>query len=219
MLGSLKSFFALAFVSIGLSIAHMPAVAADTLNLREAFRLAIDGPPLVELRRGGIEAAQEDVEVAKWKRFPTVTAENGQFIGHQSVTLTNSSQNTATWRVQQPLWTGGKIDTEIDGMGLRKQAALCAALHCALPILIGTARLTVALSTALTLLATTNTALSTTLARLVAIRGAIARAGAGIAQIDGGTSKRALIARRCNDEYAASEGLIERRLQRLLAPG
>lgn len=106
-----------------LSIAQMPAVAADSLNLREAFRLALDGHPLVELRRGGIEAAQEDVEVAKWKRFPTVTAETGQFIGPQDVTLTNSSQNTATWRVQQPLWTGGKIDTEIDGMGLRKQAA------------------------------------------------------------------------------------------------
>ena len=96
---------------MALSIAHMPAIAADSLDLREAFRLALDGHPLVELRRGGIEAAQEDVEVAKWKRFPTVTAENGQFIGHQSVTLTNSSQNTATWRVQQPLWTGGKIDT------------------------------------------------------------------------------------------------------------
>ncbi len=36
---------------------------------------------------------------------------------------------------------------------------------------------------------------------------------------DGGTSKRALIARRRNDEYAASESLIERLLQRLLAPG
>ncbi len=123
MLGSLKSSFVLAFVSMALSIAQTPAIAADSLNLREAFRLALDGHPLVELRRGGIEAAQEDVEVAKWKRFPTFTAENGQFIGHQSVTLTNSSQNTATWRVQQPLWTGGKIDTEIDGMGLRKQAA------------------------------------------------------------------------------------------------
>ena len=103
--------------------ASATAIAADTLNLREAFRLAIDGHPLVELRRGGIDAAHEDVEVAKWKRFPTVTAENGHFIGHQSVTLTNSSQNTATWRVQQPLWTGGKIDTEIDGLGLRKKAA------------------------------------------------------------------------------------------------
>ena len=62
----------MAFVLIDLSIAHMSAIAADSLNLREAFRLALDGHPLVELRRGGIEAAQEDVEVAKWKRFPTV---------------------------------------------------------------------------------------------------------------------------------------------------
>ncbi len=108
---------------LGLLTASVPAAAADSLNLREAFRLALDGHPLVEMRRGGIEAAQEDLQGAKWKRFPTVTAEYGQFIGRQSVTLTNSNQNTATWRVQQPLWDGGKIDTEIDGLGLRKKVA------------------------------------------------------------------------------------------------
>ena len=123
MHGSHKSFLFITVAVLGLSVAQMPAAAADSLSLREAFRLALDGHPLVDLKRGGIEAAQEDVQGAKWKRFPTVTAENGQFIGHQSVTLTNSSQNTATWRVQQPLWTGGKIDTEIDGFGLRKQVA------------------------------------------------------------------------------------------------
>ena len=108
---------------LGLSIVSVSATATEPLSLREAFRLALEGHPLVELRRGGIEAAKEDVEVAKWKRFPTVTAEGGRFIGGQSGALTNADQNTATWRIQQPLWTGGKIDSEINGMGLRTQIA------------------------------------------------------------------------------------------------
>ncbi len=118
-----KLLFALMSVLLGLASVLRPAAAADSLNLGEAFRLALDGHPLVELKRGGIEAAQEDVEGAKWKRFPSVTVENGRFLGQQSVIQTNSRPNTSTWRVQQPLWTGGKIDTEIDGMGLRKQVA------------------------------------------------------------------------------------------------
>ena len=97
--------------------------AAEPMTLRQAFSMVLEGHPVVDMRRGGVDAAQEDVNAAKWKRFPTVTAENSQFIGNQSVVLTNQSGHSATWRVQQPLWTGGKISAEIDGAGMRKHVA------------------------------------------------------------------------------------------------
>lgn len=113
--------------SLALLVALLPdpaTAAGEALSLTEALRVAIETHPAVQVRRSGIEAASEDVKSAEWRRFPTLTTELGHLTQGQATAVTSGSQSTATWRVQQPLWTFGKITTEIEQSTLRREAAV-----------------------------------------------------------------------------------------------
>ena len=100
-----------------------PALSAQPLSITEAFRLALDGHPLVQQRRSDIGAAEYEIKGARWKRFPTLTAEVGRQPKEPSVITTNSDLNSGVWRVEQPLWTGGRITSEIGSAEIRKHIA------------------------------------------------------------------------------------------------
>lgn len=117
------AFMVMSLYTAGAAQAQAPATASAPLGLQQAMQMALDGHPLLAIRRGGIQAAGQDVEAAKWKRYPTATLDQSAFVGQQNLTTTNQSQYTATWRVQQPLWTGGKITSEISMADSRKGVA------------------------------------------------------------------------------------------------
>ena len=98
-------------------------VRADVLRLPDAFRLALGGHPALEQRRSEVEAAGQDIKSAEWKRFPTLSIEASQLLTRQKVITTNGNQSAQTLRLDQRLWTFGRITSEIDAATLRQQVA------------------------------------------------------------------------------------------------
>ena len=91
--------------------------------LGQALRLALESHPALAQRRGEIDAAGFDIKSAEWKRYPTLTVERSQLLGRQPVITTNSNQGAQTIRVEQRLYTFGRITSEIDAATLRQQGA------------------------------------------------------------------------------------------------
>ncbi len=79
-----------------------PAFAAD-FTLKQLLEIGADRHPSVLQARNQAQAAGFDVESAQWGRFPTVST--------QLRSDTNLSQSLA--KVEQPLWTGGKLSSRI----------------------------------------------------------------------------------------------------------
>jgi len=78
------------------------ASAADT-TLKQLLSEALQNHPTVLQARSQAQAAGFDVEAAQWGRFPTVSS--------QLRSDTNLTQSLA--KVEQPLWTGGKLTSRI----------------------------------------------------------------------------------------------------------
>jgi adhesin transport system outer membrane protein len=80
-----------------------PSISLATeLRLADALSLAATHHPSVKAKQAEVQAAQADLETAKWSRFPTVSTE----------ATASSGRPQAALLVQQPLWTGGKIDAQ-----------------------------------------------------------------------------------------------------------
>lgn len=80
-----------------------PALAAD-FTLKQLLEIGADRHPSVLQARSQAQAAGFDVESAQWGRFPTVST--------QLRSDTNLNQSLA--KVEQPLWTGGKLSSRIE---------------------------------------------------------------------------------------------------------
>lgn len=80
-----------------------PAKAAEA-SLAMLMELAVVQHPAILQARDRLEAAGYDVEGAKWGRFPTISSETRA--------PTNNTQSLT--KVEQPLWTGGRISAQID---------------------------------------------------------------------------------------------------------
>ena len=78
------------------------ASAADT-TLKQLLSEALQNHPTVLQARSQAQASGFDVEAAQWGRFPTVSS--------QLRSDTNLTQSVA--KVEQPLWTGGKLTSRI----------------------------------------------------------------------------------------------------------
>ncbi len=81
----------------------LPSISAATqLRLADALSLASSHHPSVKAKQAEVQAAQADLETAKWSRYPTVSTE----------ATASSGRPQAALLVQQPLWAGGKIDAQ-----------------------------------------------------------------------------------------------------------
>lgn len=89
--------------AIVLGVFSLPAFAAD-FTLKQLLEIGADRHPSVLQARNQAQAAGFDVESAQWGRFPTVSS--------QLRSDTNLSQSLA--KVEQPLWTGGKLTSRIE---------------------------------------------------------------------------------------------------------
>jgi adhesin transport system outer membrane protein len=75
---------------------------ASTLKLADALSLAATHHPSVKAKVAEVQAAQADLDTAKWSRYPTLSTE----------ATASSGRPQAALLVQQPLWAGGKIDAQ-----------------------------------------------------------------------------------------------------------
>ena len=91
------------------------------LSLEQAMALATASHPLVEQKRRNLDASAQDMKSAQWKWFPTLTLETSQTMGGQPQILGNSDPYAGNIKVEQPLWTGGRITSEVDMAQARKQ--------------------------------------------------------------------------------------------------
>jgi adhesin transport system outer membrane protein len=104
-------------------IQPITAGVAHALSLPSAWHLALTGHPLIAQKQGSIGAAQDDIKSAKWKRYPTLTVDSTRVLGSQASGAANSDPNAVTLRLQQPLWTGGRITADIDAAEVRQTLA------------------------------------------------------------------------------------------------
>jgi adhesin transport system outer membrane protein len=91
------------------------------LTLEQAIVWATNSHPLVEQKRRNVEASVQDVKSAQWKWLPTLTFETSQILGGQPQVLGNSDPSAGNIKLEQPLWSGGRITSEVDMAQARKQ--------------------------------------------------------------------------------------------------
>jgi len=89
---------------------------SGTFNLEQALQLAVSQHPVISQRRNQQEAAQGMLASAQSGRWPSFSGQTGKdYVGKTTLTL----------RVEQPLWTGGRLTAQIDeaDAGVRSAAA------------------------------------------------------------------------------------------------
>ncbi len=126
-------------VEVTAPVAPEPATAAasssgasirgrqDTLSA--VLRAAVVSHPTIKAREGDWQAAGFELEGAQWGWFPTISAE----------AQADSSRPQTALRVQQPLWSGGRIESQIDVAGAARDAAQAAVREAEQSILLQTA--------------------------------------------------------------------------------
>lgn len=102
----------------------VPAAAQrEPLDVMDAGLLAMRQHPSIIIRNEGILVADDELSASQWQRFPSFGVDLNSALSRNSVAGQSSDQNGATLRIQQPLWTAGRIDAEIDGARARRAAA------------------------------------------------------------------------------------------------
>lgn len=75
------------------------------VNLLDLFREGLAEQPAIQARRSQATAAEFDLQGGKWGRFPSL-------LGSASGTSQNNDPRSV--RIEQPIWTGGRITGQID---------------------------------------------------------------------------------------------------------
>ena len=123
------------FLFIFVSIHAFAEENSITLTLDEALRLSLSHPN-VEAKKKELGGAIQKVQTSKWLRFPSVSVISQA--GQASVSSTNSTVVT-TFRVEQPLWAGGRITGSIDSAIAKSKSAQSAVSEVEQDILIKSA--------------------------------------------------------------------------------
>ena len=95
-----------------LALVAASAQAQPVWNFDQVMQAALTSHPLVRGKQSAQAAAQADREGAEWQRYPTPSLEA-------------STQNggVSLLRIDQPIWSGGRISADIDAAGSRFDAA------------------------------------------------------------------------------------------------
>lgn len=123
-----RGVLSLLFVSLYYSA---PAnAAAESSELSLLVGLALETHPLIQSKRSESIAAEANLEGAEWGRYPVPTLESGYD--------EKTSELESVLRVDQPLWTGGRITSLISAAEARKEAADAAIDEAGLDIVLRT---------------------------------------------------------------------------------
>ena len=104
----------LAFSLWATAHAQNPSQAARDWTLNESLKAALNSHPAILGSQSTRAAARAEREGAAWQRYPTPTVE---------ATTPDSGGSSTLLRVDQPLWTWGRITAGIDAAGYREGAA------------------------------------------------------------------------------------------------
>jgi len=99
-------------------VSESPASGSSNyLDLEDLLALAIQSHPEVASKRAELNSAQAGVDVARWKYFPTPSLEARRLRSGGHVTIA---------AVQQPVWSGGRLDAGFDAATSRVLSAYVA---------------------------------------------------------------------------------------------
>ena len=90
------------------------AQAQPVWTFGQVLQSALDSHPAIMGKRAGQTAARADQKGAEWLRYPTPSIE---------AATQGSGKDSALVRIEQPLWSGGRITAAIDAAGSRLDAA------------------------------------------------------------------------------------------------
>ena len=88
--------------------------SSDTLNFAQALQTTLSSHPLVESKRSEQAAAKAEQEGAEWQRYPSASVE---------ANTASNGDNASVLRLDQPVWSGGRITAGIEAAGSRLSAA------------------------------------------------------------------------------------------------
>lgn len=88
--------------------------ASPRLGLEDLFNLAIQGHPDVLAKRADLDAARAGQDAARWQYFPTPSVQLRQLEKGDQVTVA---------ALQQPIWSGGRLDAGLDAANARARSA------------------------------------------------------------------------------------------------
>ncbi|BEV16371.1 TolC family protein [Herbaspirillum sp. DW155] len=106
-------------VSLGL-----PSLPAGAITLGELVRQAAFNNPAAVARQRAVEAAADSISSARWQFFPTpsVSVERAGMTNARDVSY-NGDDTVVTLRLQQTLWSGGRLTAQLEQAGHNHQSA------------------------------------------------------------------------------------------------
>lgn len=87
------------------------------IRLDEALSLAVQQHPEIQAKRSQLRGANERLNSSVWQRYPSVSLQT------TSAASGNNTDTINTFRLDQPLWTGGRIEADIAASEFRNQVA------------------------------------------------------------------------------------------------
>ena len=97
--------------TIGIHAQVVDPIAQSPLNYRHYLAVVVNQHPSVQAALNQIESARQDVEGAKWQFGPTPSI--GGEKSSKKADYVNDRRSTFV-RLQQPLWTGGRLTAQLD---------------------------------------------------------------------------------------------------------
>lgn len=94
--------------------AEVLAQGSPRLGLEDLVGLAIQAHPEIVAKRADLDAARAGQDAARWQFFPTPSLQLRQ---------QGSGSNVTVAAVQQPLWSGGRLDAGLDAANSRTRSA------------------------------------------------------------------------------------------------
>lgn len=115
--------FSRLFVVFALCLTGVAEVEAVPLNLREVIQSAVASHPALQSQQRLLESARADVSTARQQFLPTPSVGVEKINSTPTDVLYRGNANLQTYRLQQPLWTGGRLTAGLEKAQAQAEAA------------------------------------------------------------------------------------------------